>query len=378
MADNRAVEVLLDDAVSALLAGRPVVLAIERTDASEAGLSFAALVEVARELKELPSPAFRRRLGDELSRIAQNKEEAMAVTLEEPRAAAASASASGNIRPYLVVRDARAALDFYRDAFGATETYRLTEPGGGRVGHAEMRLGDASWMLADEHPEFGTFAPASPGAAGVSLHFYVPDVDAFVARAEAAGATITKRPTDEFYGDRSSRLVDPFGHVWNVATHQETVAPREVQRRFEELLAASPAPPSSPAATPASARPAARPGFHAVTPYLQVRRPAELIEFVQAAFGAVEMGRTTGSGGGMHAEVRIGDSMVMIGGMESLATEMPAAIYLYLPDVDAAYERALAAGATSLLPPTDQPYGDRNAWVKDRFGNTWYLARNIA
>jgi PhnB protein len=373
MADNRPAEVLLDDAVSALLAGRPAVLALSAEEGrGAAALDVAALVEVARDLRELPAPAFRRRLGEELSRIARSKEkeDAMVDTLEQPEAVA-EAAAAGGVRPYLVVRDARAALDFYRDAFGATETYRLTEPGGGRVGHAEMRLGEASWMLADEHPEYGTQAPASPGAAGVSLHFYVPDVDAFVARAEAAGATVTKRPTDEFYGDRSSRLVDPFGHVWGVATHKENVAPTEVQRRFEKLV-------GEPGAAPApSSRPAARPGFHAVTPYLQVRRPAELLDFVKTVFGAVETMRATGSAGGMHAEVRIGDSMVMIGGMESLATETPAALYLYIPDVDAAFERALAAGATSLLPPTNQDYGDRNAWVKDRFGNTWYLAQNI-
>jgi uncharacterized glyoxalase superfamily protein PhnB len=161
--------------------------------------------------------------------------------------------------------------------------------------------------------------------------------------------------------------------VWHVSTRKEVVSAEEMQRRYDDILSA--APPRVPAVK--EERPAARPGFHAVTPYLQVRRPAELIDFVKGVFGAVETGRTTGSAGGMHAEVRIGDSMVMIGGMESIEKEAPAVIYLYIPDVDEAYERALAAGAKSLLPPTDQPYGDRNAWVQDPFGNTWYLARHI-
>ena len=116
-----------------------------------------------------------------------------------------------------------------------------------------------------------------------------------------------------------------------------------------------------------------REGFHTITPYLMVPGAANLIEFVKQAFGATELYRDTGSAGGMHAEVRIGDSMLMIGG--TLNTEaMPAAIYLYVEDVDTIYRRALQAGATSIAEPADQPYGDRNAGVKDSFGNIWYIA----
>jgi PhnB protein len=402
MGAERAVEVLLDDAVSALLAGRPLASAFalahaEPGEARETGLRVGALIAVARDLKESPAAGFRRRLGEELARTARSgqtketreKKEGgnMSTTVwERPKNEETDedTESAARLQPYLVVRDAPAALEFYRQAFGATEVFRLTEPGG-RIGHAEVRLGRAGWMLADEYPEYGTRAPSPSGATGVSMHLSVPDVDAFVARAEEAGATVTSRPHDEFYGDRASRLVDPFGHVWHVSTRKEIVSAEEMQRRYDEILAAPSPPAPSDAAPPptptrraeADVTPAARPGFHAVTPYLQVRRPAELIDFLKAVFGAVETGRTTGSAGGMHAEVRIGDSMVMIGGMESLEKEMPAVIYLYLPDVDGAYERALAAGATSLLPPTDQPYGDRNAWVQDRFGNTWYLARHI-
>jgi PhnB protein len=120
---------------------------------------------------------------------------------------------------------------------------------------------------------------------------------------------------------------------------------------------------------------AMREGFHTITPYLIVEEPTKLIDFVKQVFGATELMRGTGSAGGLHAEVKIGDSMVMIGGPGEEA--MPAAIYLYIDDVDAAYKRALAAGATSLSEPEDQPYGDRNAGVKDAFGNIWYIATHI-
>ena len=121
-----------------------------------------------------------------------------------------------------------------------------------------------------------------------------------------------------------------------------------------------------------------REGFHTVTPYLMVREAAQLIDFVKQAFAATELFRGTGSAGGIHAEVRIGDSMVMIGGAGTWNGEpMPAAIYLYMDDVDAVYKRALQAGAASLSEPADQPYGDRIAGVKDPFGNVWYIATHI-
>ena len=116
-----------------------------------------------------------------------------------------------------------------------------------------------------------------------------------------------------------------------------------------------------------------REGFHTVTPYLMVREADKLIDFVKRVFGATELFRGIGSEGGMHAEIRIGDSMVMIGGAWN-GEQIPAAIYLYMDDVDAIYAAALQAGATSIAEPADQPYGDRNAGVKDPFGNIWYIA----
>ncbi len=122
-----------------------------------------------------------------------------------------------------------------------------------------------------------------------------------------------------------------------------------------------------------------REGFHTLTPYLTVREAAELIDFVKQAFGAEELFRGIGSAGGLHAEVRIGDSIVMIGGGGAWrGTPMPTAIHLYVKDADAVYRRALQAGATSLAEPTDQFYGDREAGVKDASGNHWYIATNKA
>lgn len=120
---------------------------------------------------------------------------------------------------------------------------------------------------------------------------------------------------------------------------------------------------------------AVREGFHTVTPYLVVRGVNQLIEFLQQAFGATELYRGTGSAGGIHAEVKIGDSMVMIGGDGPRSGEpMPAMLFLYMPDVDAVYQRALQSGATSIMEPADQPQGDRMAGVQDACGNMWYIA----
>lgn len=137
--------------------------------------------------------------------------------------------------PYLSCADANAAIAFYERAFGATETMRFAGPDG-RIGHAELEIGAATIMLADEHPEMDFRSPRALGGSPVTIHVYVPDVDAFAARAEAAGATITRAVADQFYGDRSVQLVDPFGHRWSFATHVEDVTNEELQRRFQALV----------------------------------------------------------------------------------------------------------------------------------------------
>ena len=139
-----------------------------------------------------------------------------------------------SLTPYLCVSDAARAIEFYDKAFGATLIMRLAEPGG-RVGHAELQVGDSVIMLADEHPEYGVRSPQAFGGSPVSLHLYVEDVDAVVARAVAAGAKVVHPVADKFYGDRSGRVEDPFGHVWDIGTHKEDVSPAEVERRYAAM-----------------------------------------------------------------------------------------------------------------------------------------------
>jgi PhnB protein len=138
------------------------------------------------------------------------------------------------VTPYLIVKGAAKALAFYKKAFGATELMRLEGPDG-RIGHAEIKIGDSPVMLADEHPAMGCLSPQSGGKAGVSLCLYVHDVDALAAQAVAAGATVLRPVQDQFYGDRSGTFTDPFGHVWTIATHKEDVPPEEIRRRMEAL-----------------------------------------------------------------------------------------------------------------------------------------------
>lgn len=135
------------------------------------------------------------------------------------------------LSPYLIVRDAAAAIDFYRDAFGAQERYRLQEPSG-KIGHAELEIGGSRVMLADEYPDFGALSPTTIGGSPVALHLYVPNVDEAVQRAVAAGATVLQPLRDEFFGDRTATLTDPFGHRWQLAARKEDVSPEEMQRRM--------------------------------------------------------------------------------------------------------------------------------------------------
>ena len=136
-----------------------------------------------------------------------------------------------SVTPYLAVRGAAQAIDFYARAFGATELMRL--PMGGLIGHAEIRIGDSVVMLADEME--GHAGPQTLGGTPVSLMIYTDDADATFARAVAAGATVKRPVENQFYGDRSGVLVDPYGHVWSIATHVEDVPPEEIARRLAAM-----------------------------------------------------------------------------------------------------------------------------------------------
>jgi PhnB protein len=140
--------------------------------------------------------------------------------------------------PYITVDDGAAAIDFYQRAFGAVEASRMAEPSG-RIGHAEVRIGDAVLMLSDEYPEHGARSPRSIGGSPVMLHLYVEDADAVVAAAAEAGATVEEPVADQFYGDRGGKITDPFGHRWWIATRVEEVSDEEAKRRAAELYGMS-------------------------------------------------------------------------------------------------------------------------------------------
>ena len=136
--------------------------------------------------------------------------------------------------PYLCVDDGAQAMEFYQRAFGAKEVMRMAMPDG-KLSHAEVKIGDAPIMLADEHPEMNFRSPKSIGGTPVNIVIYVKDVDALVKQAEASGAKVLRPPADQFYGDRMATLEDPFGHSWSFATHFEDVSPEEMEKRAAAL-----------------------------------------------------------------------------------------------------------------------------------------------
>jgi PhnB protein len=135
-----------------------------------------------------------------------------------------------SVTPYLSIKGAAAAIDYYKEAFGATELFRMAGPDG-KIGHAEIKIGNSPIMLADEYPEIEFVSPQTLGGSPVGLMIYVEDVDSMFQRAISKGAKEIKPLQDQFYGDRSGTLKDPFGHVWTVATHVEDVAPEEMEKR---------------------------------------------------------------------------------------------------------------------------------------------------
>ncbi|MGA2748596.1 MAG: VOC family protein [Verrucomicrobiota bacterium] len=141
------------------------------------------------------------------------------------------------VTPYLFVQDAARAIEFYMQAFGAREVMRMPMPNG-KIGHAEIQIGDSRIMLADEAPQINARSPVSVGGTPVLICLYVEDCDAVIARAVALGAKVSRPAQDHFYGDRSGTLTDPFGHLWTVATHKEDVTIEETQKRAAALFGA--------------------------------------------------------------------------------------------------------------------------------------------
>jgi PhnB protein len=321
----------------------------------DAGVS--PLLRLAAELRDLAREDSKMRLKNELERSISVATTTAPVTATRTFAA-----------PRLAFKDAAKAIEFYKKAFGARETMRFDTGGG--IPHAEIMIGDSVVMLCEEWPEGGRYSAETMGSSPVSMSIQVPDADAFAERAVAAGAKLANPIADQFYGYREGTLLDPFGYTWSVSMVKEEMPVEEMHRRFRAMMKEEEA--KKPAVNPIPK------GFRTVTPYMIAEDGPALLEFAKQAFGAEETFRTVGSAGGLHGEVRIGDSMLMLGGglpgREFRATANTHAIHLCVPDCDAVYERALQAGATSIDEPRDQEYGERSASVKDPAGNFWYIA----
>lgn len=339
----------LDQAIAKLLA---------RTDDLPPGADaeITPLVRLGAALRAIPRERFLQQLGSDLERRSSMVATAEPITSVRVHGA-----------PALRFKKAGPAIEFYKRAFGAVEVMRFENEGG--IGHAELMIGDAKILIGEEWPQGGRFSAETLGNTPITIELSVPNVDAFVEHAVSQGAQIIRPITDEFYGRRQGTLSDPFGYVWGVSTLKEELSVEEMHRRFRAVVSEVP---QKPKVSPVPK------GYRTLTPYPVAQDAPALIEFMKHAFGAEEIFRTVGGAGGVHAEIRVGDSMMMIGGggpgLAWRGESIPMAFHIYVPDCDATYERALAAGGISIGDPVDQPYGERSGSVKDPAGNFWYIA----
>jgi PhnB protein len=342
------------------------LLASPAAIAPNSGQQLADVAAIAAELRSLPRQDFKATLKAQLE--GRTPMASKPVTAPDAQQTATA---------YLTVKDAARAIEFYKQAFGATEIMRMKGPGES-IGHAQIRIGNTVIMLSDELPQYGGFSAETLGGSPVKIHLHVDDVDAVAARALAAGARVVHPVQDQFYGERSGQFRDPFGYVWMIATQKEQLTPEEVKRRFDSLHTSSPAT-SGEEPKWSLPVPYIRKGFHTVTPYLLVAGAAKLIDFFKTGFGAEEIFRMPSAGESiMHAELRLGDSMLEL---SDATAEFPARRVMHIlqvDNVDASYRRALDAGGTSLMEPVEQAYGDREAGVADVVGNHWYLTERRA
>jgi PhnB protein len=310
----------LDALVTAVLARRD-------SPVPRASAELAPLARIAADLRDLPRENFWATLKAELERSATMATLAVKAIPEGYR----------TITPYLTVREAPQLLEFLAQAFGAELLFKGTGPGGGM--HAEVKIGDSKVMVGGGGAYPGPWFPSS-------IHLKVDDVDAVYARALQAGATSIHAPANFEYGERGAGITDLSGNHWYLAT------PTGETHFLPEM--------------------------GSVTPYLHPVGATKLIDFLEEAFGAEEVARhEEPKGTVVHAKVRIGNSILEMGEAHGEYQPMPSMFYMYVNNADAAYERAIKAGAKSLFAPADQPYGDRNAGVEDAFGNQWYLASRV-
>lgn len=243
------------------------------------------------------------------------------------------------VYPYLCIRGAPAAIEFYQKVFGAEEIFRMTDPGNGRIGHAELKLGPVTLMLADEHPELGIRSPLAFGGSGTTIHLHVDNVDALAKQAVQAGATMLREPADYSHGERQCRLRDPFGHEWLLGHQIEKVARPQVQNIY---------------------------------PGIRFRDERAAIDWLGRAFGFERHAVYEGDDGTIvHAELRFGSGIIMLGSAPE--DERGFSIYVYVEDLDTHYARARAAGAEIVRPLADTSYGSREYGARDFEGHVWFF-----
>ncbi len=284
---------------------------------------LAPLARVAADLRHYPSPNFKARLRAQFEGRTKMTAESTTTAIRE---------GFTTVTPYVRVREA-GLVDFLARVFDAQETFSGRGSGGGL--HREVRVGD-SMIIVGEGSSAGGVMPVRP----VAFHVFVKNADATFRRAIAAGATSRGEPTDRAYGERSGFVTDPFGNYWYIST---PLGPRSV----------------------ASA-------LRTVTPVLHAKGASKYHEFLKRALGAVEEMRHDEGGLLRYARLRIGDSVIELGEGEA----MPGSFLCYVGDPDALYQQALSAGAASLMPPADQPYG-RIGGVEDAWGNQWFFSRPV-
>jgi len=338
---------------------------LARTDGKvgKAGAEIEPLVRIAADLRNLPSAKFKARLKSELE-----GRNVMSTVAEPIKALRVSAS------PRMAFRDPGKAIEFYKEALGAKETFRFQV--GDSIPHAELMIGDSAIDVTGEWPEGGRFSAETLGNSPISISIQVPDVDAFVEHAVGAGMTLVREPKDQFYGHRDATLQDPFGYSWAVFTVKEDMPVEEMHRRMKGLTTGPEGGKVAEEKQP-KVKPVPR-GFRMVTPYLVAEDGNALLDFAKEVFDAEEVLRVLTPIGGVHGELRIGDSAVMMGGgtpgRKFPGTLQPGALHVYVKDADAVTKKAVSAGATLIDEPRDQEYGERSSTVKDAAGNYWYIA----
>jgi PhnB protein len=329
---KRSLAVQFDEVVQAML------VSLQPRPEKAPDRELPSLLRMAQALRDLPRQEFRAALKSDLQRrVFMSEGTAGAARTGETEARAVHYQRPGltAITPYIIVRPAAQFMEFLKSSFNGIERLRMPGPDDS-IMHAEVEIGNGAIELSDGNAQY----PTAPAA----IHLYVDDPDTTYARTLQAGATSFYAPTDDHpSGDRWGAVKDPFGNHWYIAKPRGWTPGPE--------------------------------GLRSVQPYLHLREAHKMIPFMETVFGAETIGLHKSPDGIVHhATIRIGNATLEIDEAHGEFQPMPCHLHVYVPDTDAAYTRALQAGATSIEEPRNAPYGDRAAGVKDAWGNSWFIA----